>query len=122
MAGDKCSEERREWLNARRRLQRAYEEKEISGFVERIEIRRDMLRKYKCLIETDTGYWHCGAMTYICEFCSALHYLGEMRIKFGSTFANPKFSDCCSSGQVTPHFPYLHHACNVLRYFEIMKA
>ena len=43
-------------------------------------------------------------MTYICEFCSALHYLGEVRIKSGSTCANPKFSECCSSGQVTPHF------------------
>ena len=66
MAGGKCSEERREWWNARRRLQRAHEDKEISGFVERMEIRQDILRIYKCLIETDTGYWRCGAITHIC--------------------------------------------------------
>ena len=81
-----------------------------------------ILRKFKCFIGSDTGYWKCGAMAFIHEFCSALHYLGEMRIKSGSTLANPKFSECCSGGKDTLHLFYFHHACNVLRHFETVKA
>ena len=97
-------------------------ERETSGIVERMEIRRDILRKNKSSIESDIGYWHCVAMTHICEFCSALRYLGKVRKKSGSPLANPKFSECCSSGQVTPHFLFSSSFVHCLRHLETMKA
>ena len=38
------------------------------------------------------------------QFCSALHFLGEKNIQTSSNLSNPKFSECCCSGQITPHF------------------
>ena len=55
-------------------------------------------------IGLETGYWDCGSMTYVCQFYSALHFLCERNRKTGSTLSTPKFSECCSDGQVIPHF------------------
>ncbi len=48
------------------------------------------------------GYWNCGGMIFACDFCSALHFLGE-KIS-SSSLKNPKFGNFCANGQVTPHF------------------
>ena len=45
---------------------------------------------------------------------SCFAFLGEKNSQTGSTFANPRFSECCSSGQVTPHFLLLSSCLHFL--------
>ena len=71
---------------------------------ERIEFDKRTYRRVPYFTDLDTGYWNCGSMTYVCQLCSALHYLGEKNSRPGSSLLNPKFSECCASGQVTPRF------------------
>ncbi len=61
-------------------------------------------------VDTGTGYWDCGPMKYECNVCTAWYFLGDRNRQNGSTLHNPKFSGCCSSGQVTSRF-LLSAAC-----------
>ena len=54
--------------------------------------------------EPEIGYWNCGSVTYEYQLCSGLHFIGNRNRQPGSTLTNPKFSDRCSSCNVTPHF------------------
>ena len=52
-------------------------------------------------VDPESEYWNCGSMKYARQSCAGLHLLGERNRQPGSTLTNPKFSDCCSSGNVT---------------------
>ena len=110
----KLSEEERDWKNARckiRRLELYTKNKDKNlSVVSTREKPRKMYRKGYFTIDGDTGYWNCGSMSYSCKICSALHFLGEKNTQKGSTMTSPKFSECCTSGQVTAHF-FLSSSC-----------
>ena len=55
-------------------------------------------------LESESGYWNCGPMTNSCHSCAAMHFLGERNRQPVSTLTNPKFFDCCSTGNVTLDF------------------
>ena len=97
MGNRKISREDRGWGNARKKVRRADKMEPVGGS-------RWKHRSVQYFVEPEIGYWNCGSMTYSCQFCSALHFLGERNKQPGSAFTSPKFYECCSSGNVIPHF------------------
>ena len=61
-------------------------------------------RSVQYFVEPESDYLNCGSMAYACQLCSALHFLGERNKQPGSPLTYLKFSECCSSGNVTRHF------------------
>ena len=108
-------EDQREWKNSRKKLRRLHGKK--MGVRE-----KRMYRRENFSIDPETGYWECGSMTYVCEFCSALHFLSERNRRTGSTLSSLKFSECCSNGQVTLHFYLVCRVCVVLRILALVKV
>ena len=76
----------------------------------------------KYFFEPKSGYWNCGSMTHACQLCSALHFLGDKSKQPGSTLTNPKFSDCCSSSNITPVFPQVLLASSVISHLKTKKG
>ena len=89
--------------NARKKIRRAEKVEPTVGS-------KRMHRGAQYFVERESGYRNCGSTTHACQSCAALHFLGERNMQLGSTLTNPKFSDCCSSGNVTSNF-LLSPAC-----------
>ena len=105
MKGRRELNEDLELKKARRKIRKIQENESCTGGTSRkIKLDKRMHRNVKYIGEPESGYWNCGEMKYACQFCLALHFLGEKNSQKGSTLANHRFSECCSSGQVTLYF------------------
>ena len=105
MTGSHVLKEDLELKKARQKIRKIQENESCTGGTSRkIKLDKRMHRNVKYIVEPESGYWKCGEMKCTCQFCLELHFLGEENSQTGSTLANPRFSECCSSGQVTLHF------------------
>ncbi len=66
--------------------------------------RKRIQRRGHFSVDPLSSYWNFGAMKHVCQFCSAIHFLGERNRQVGSTLSSPKFIEYCSNGQVTLHY------------------
>ena len=69
--------------------------------------------KGSCEVLED-GYWNFGSMSHSCEYCGALHWLGERAVTAGSTMKSPKFHKCCGNVEFVSHnlLPVVCNNCN----------
>ena len=104
MDASKISREDGGWGNARKKVRRAEKMEPVGGSMWKH-------RSVQYFVEPESGYWNYGSMTYDCQLCSALHFIGDRNKQTGSTLTYPKFSECCSSGSATPHF-LISSACD----------
>ena len=112
MGRRKLTDEERAWRNERAKIRRKEKKQQDPTNMEDTDrVRKKKFRAGIFSVDSNTGYWNCGAMNQKCNHCDALHFLGEKTSTSGSTLKNPKFALCCSNGQVTPHF-LLQSSCS----------
>ena len=85
MDASKISREKNGWVNARKKVLRTEK-------MEPVGRSRWEDSSVQYFVEPESGYWNCGSMTYFCQLCPALHFLGERNKQPVSTLTNPKFS------------------------------
>ena len=104
---------------AGRKIRKIQENESFTGRTSRkIKLDKRMHCNVKYIVEPESVYWNCGEMKHACQFCLALHFLGEKDSQTGSTSANPRFSKCRSSGQIPSHFLLMSSCVQCLETFR----
>ncbi len=110
-------EMQKKWKREEDRTRKAFRRKSEGGSIVRDY---NSLKKYRNrVLKIDSnGYWNFGDCIECCEYCNALHFMGENLS--GSSFKRLKFENCCSNGQLSPHFELGIH-CRQSNYIFLTK-
>ena len=84
MCAPKDSKEKLEWANNSSKIRKAVEKARLTvGSNERIKFDKPTYCRVPYFTDVDSGYWNCVSMTYACQLCSPLNYLGEKILNLG---------------------------------------
>ena len=81
---------------------------------ERITFDKTILRPVPYFTDIDTGYRNCGSMTYACELCSAMPYLGGKILDPDHRYSILSFRSALLAGKLHHISFRIHRASNVV--------